>query len=242
MKLRKRDVVAVACEVSYAMLDAQVRYVAGTTTQREAIVESFNGTVRAILRRAVSTAVLHAAFEACEQTRSRRRKRHARVSAWRSAAQTQDPMTTRRSNNMATKKKTKQQTVAEAIEDLVFRAQCLIEATRIADGTDEERASKRWNAAHGTEQAIARLRGAQLRAPAAKPKPRRDRIERCIATVSCMGDLSISYKWAHLPCGGRHDHDEDVGTWSDDEILDLVCNVIGIEHDEDREAVEVRHE
>lgn len=75
-----------------------------------------------------------------------------------------------------------------------------------------------------------------------KPKPRRERLERCEARVSCMGDLSISYKWAHLPFGGRYDHDEDVSFWTDEEIVDLVCDMIGVDHDDDREVVEVHHE
>lgn len=78
MKLRSRDMRALSCEVYYAMLDAQMRWISGETSDRESIVETFNATVRAITRRGLSTVLLHAALDACDDIRHKRRKRRAR--------------------------------------------------------------------------------------------------------------------------------------------------------------------
>ncbi len=48
------------------------------------------------------------------------------------------------------------------------------------------------------------------------------------------------YKWSHLPTSGRTDHDEDVSDWSDAEITDCFCDLIGIEHEQDRAVVVVK--
>jgi hypothetical protein len=57
------------------------------------------------------------------------------------------------------------------------------------------------------------------------------------ATVS-DGELSLEYRLEGALVTGRDGHDEDVSGWTDREIVNLACGMLGIE-DADRDVVEV---
>jgi len=69
----------------------------------------------------------------------------------------------------------------------------------------------------------------------------RERLERCVIHVDQDGQLTVSYKWSHLKVSGSLSHDEDVSTWDDDEIIDLVVDLIGAD-DEDRSVIELEND
>lgn len=63
-------------------------------------------------------------------------------------------------------------------------------------------------------------------------------LEYCRARVDFEGNLTLKYRWSKLKVEGSMAHDENVLDWSDDDIVDLVADLVGIP-DEEVEKVEV---
>lgn len=52
------------------------------------------------------------------------------------------------------------------------------------------------------------------------------------------GQARATYRWSDTIVNGRHDHDEDVSSWTDDEVVNLIADMIGAD-ERDREKIEI---
>jgi hypothetical protein len=65
-------------------------------------------------------------------------------------------------------------------------------------------------------------------------------LEWCTATVTPEGYIQIAYRWKAAERDGSDLFtDEDVYGWSDDDVIDAVADLIGIERASDRERIEI---
>lgn len=71
-----------------------------------------------------------------------------------------------------------------------------------------------------------------------KPAKKSERYEYCLATVDADGNLSWEYK-LEGSVAGRMQHDEDVSTWPDSDIIKLTRAMLSMAADE---MVEVTHD
>lgn len=63
---------------------------------------------------------------------------------------------------------------------------------------------------------------------------------RCTVTVE-NGVATASYRWAGLAMDGHCRHDEDVSTWTVQQIRDLFADLIGADLQVDRDRIVVEH-
>ncbi len=73
--------------------------------------------------------------------------------------------------------------------------------------------------------------------PAGRPGPSGAPYERIHAHVDADGDLTLTYKLVGNPREGSMSHDENVGTWKDREIIDLVRQLLSVDMDDPVEIV-----
>ena len=65
------------------------------------------------------------------------------------------------------------------------------------------------------------------------PRRKPEHLERCDIRVQ-NGIATARYRWAHLRVDGHIQHDEDVTGWTDQDVLNVMANLIGIDTPKDR--------
>lgn len=68
------------------------------------------------------------------------------------------------------------------------------------------------------------------------------RLVRCIIKVGPDGRVRATYRWSHLQIDGHDCHDEDVTSWSDQEIKQCVADLIGVTKPEDLDRMVVERD
>ena len=59
-----------------------------------------------------------------------------------------------------------------------------------------------------------------------------------VNAIICCGELRWKYKVEGCDVSGSMPHDEDVSDWTDEEIIDLTCNMLDVSDDQ-RGLIEV---
>lgn len=65
----------------------------------------------------------------------------------------------------------------------------------------------------------------------------KEELEYCRVTVNGDGVATARYKWKDNEVEGSDTHDEDMFEWTDDDIRDCFCGIIG--YDGDKSIIEV---